>query len=518
MPLSRQRRVSAGTSIELVTIPNVELLEVGMDWETSTGTFTFTEDDLLSAVNAMADPAVRTPVGKLGHVDPRFDGDFSIGRFDNLRVTNNNQTLLSDWVGVPRWFAEITAAAYPRRSIEGRWDWETYTGNRWPFYLTAVALLGASYPAIATLEDIRAFWAGEPVVWQDVAASEDPPYMVRTERGMVGRADRVDAGADDGMKWKRKVDASTEVSDIVRAFYDSLDANQSWWWIRTVQVDPPQLIVDDDDGHLYRVGYTVKNDEVEFADPVMVKVQYEDVSDKKAAASTASWSSDATAVTYPTRDASRGATVSPRASEPTPEDPMNAEQKALIGLPADATDDQVTAKLTELAASATPPAKADEDADAAAAAEAAAKAAKDAADAAGTPATPEVPEGMVLVDAATLDELKRVTTEVSAKFASDETARRTAIVDAALKAGKFPKSRREHYDALMASTDPKVVENTEKLIAAMPAGLIPVGAAEVGTGGGDEIEGNAVEAYPAHWLPEVAARGNGAAPTIVTEA
>lgn len=517
MPLSRQRRIVHATSgIELVTIPNVELLEVGMDWETSTGVFTFTEDDLLSAANAMSDPAVRTPVAKLGHTDPRYDGDFSIGRFDNLRVNNNGQTLLSDWVGVPRWFAEIVPAAYPRRSIEGRWDWESYTGNRWPFYLTAVALLGERYPAIATIEDIRAFWAGEPVQWEEVAASEDPPYAVRCERGIVMRADQVEAsGEPNEMKWrKQNVDASVEVSDIVRAFYDSLDANQSWWWIRSVQVDPPQLIVDDDDGHLYRVGYTVKNDEVEFADPVAVKVQYEDVADKKAAAS---WASDSTAVTYPTRTASRGAIVSPRAAQDTPsEDSMNEAQKALIGLPADATDEQVTARLTELAASATPEPE------------------PTTPPAAPDPATPapadepktdestdvQIPDGMALVDAATLEQLKKGYAEVSAKMKTDESDRRKAIVDAAIKDGKFPRSRREHYDGLMASDDPKVVEHTEKLIASMSAGVIPVDA-EHGTGSGDLGEdGQTAEAYPASWLPEVAAaKANGSGrPTIQTEA
>lgn len=528
----RQIVWAADSGIELVTIPNVELMDVGEDWETSTGVFTFTSDDLQSACDALKDPSVRTPVLKFGHTDPRFDGDFSIGRVENLTITNNGQTLCGDYVGVPKWLAEIMASAYPRRSIEGRYDWETYTGNRWPFYLTAVALLGASYPAIATIEDIKAFWQGDPVEMVEVAASADPPYLVKCDRGIVGRVNRVEGSST--MKWRKGgVEAAVEVDDIRRTYYDQLEASQMWWWIRAIQIDPPQLIVDDDDGSLYRVGYKTSGDEVTFEDPVKVKVEYVDVpTGKKAAASAEdaqSWGLPGMVAAYPTREASRGATVTPRATSATPEDTMTPEQKALIGLPADADDAAVNAKLTELAQASTTEPEPDPDKTATPANPGTSQPAGPA----GPPPTPDpepatkpdegkvdVPEGMVLVDASTWEQVKSNAIAAGEKMATDEKARRKGIVDAALKEGKFPRSRREHYDNLMASDDPKVVAATESLIAAMEPGLIPVGA-EKGTGDGDvDANGNPAEAYPAGWLPEVVARGNsnGRPPTIVTEA
>jgi hypothetical protein len=142
----------------LVTLPNVELLEVGTDWATSTGTFDFDMEDLKSCIASQDDPAVRTPVVKLGHIDPRFDGQPAIGRIENLRLTNNDQTLVGDLVAMPLWLAKVMYTAYPRRSIEGNLDVTTRTGNTWDMVLTGVALLGTSYPAIDTLEDIQALW------------------------------------------------------------------------------------------------------------------------------------------------------------------------------------------------------------------------------------------------------------------------------------------------------------------------------------------------------------------------
>lgn len=520
----------ADSGIDLVTIPNVELLEVGMDWRTSTGIFTFTEEDLQSAVEAAEDPAIRTAVIKFGHTDPRFDGDFSIGRIDNLTITNNGQTLCGDYVGVPRWLAEIMPAAYPRRSIEGEWDVESYTGNRWPFKLTAVALLGARYPAISTIEDIREFWNGEPekIEAMMVEGESDDPSVSVTSHGIMFRAQPVEASEVPIFNRGGKTKASVEVEDVRRQFYDQLEIHQSWWWIRAIQIDPPQLIVDDDEGSLYRVGYSISGDEVSFDDPIRVKVEYKDVA-AKVAASFEQWGTDPAVTVYPTRDASVGATITPRASSTPSEEPMNEAQKALIGLPADATDEQVTAKLTELAATTatgggdggeggdgggtatpanpgvTPPAGNPED-----------PATKpDGGET--TDGTPKVPDGMVLVDAATLAELKTGLQQVQARTAAEETGRRKAVVDAALKDGKIPRARREHYDTLMASTDPEVVKQTEAILASMPSGLIPVDR-EHGEGDGDlGADGNAAEAYPAGWLPEVQARAGAERPVIVTE-
>lgn len=212
---------------------------------------------------------------------------------------------------------------------------------------------------------------------------------------------------------------------------------------------------------------------------------------------------------------------------------MNEAQKALIGLSAEATDEQVTARLTELAASATAgetegepkpgttpanpggpnPAGPPGDPTAPAPAPPTNPTPPKATMADGSP----VPDGMVLVDAATIEDLKNGMQEVRASAVQSETARRKGVVEAALREGKIPRSRREHYDSLMASTDPNVIKTTEEMLAAMPSGLVPVNA-EAGTGEFDATDGEPIEAYPAGWLPEVQARAGGERPVIVTEA
>jgi hypothetical protein len=145
----------------LVTVPNVELLEVGEDWDTSTGKFTWTHEDLVACIGALDDPAVRTPILKLGHMDPRFNGQPSFGRVENIHLSEDGMTIIGDLVGVPSWLADVMASAYPRRSIEGGSDVTTATGNKHAFVLTGLAVLGEQYPAITTLEDLQAVYAAE---------------------------------------------------------------------------------------------------------------------------------------------------------------------------------------------------------------------------------------------------------------------------------------------------------------------------------------------------------------------
>ena len=53
---------------ELVTIPNVPLVETGIDWPAGTGPVTFTPDDLYAAADAaLNDPAVKLPRMRFGH-------------------------------------------------------------------------------------------------------------------------------------------------------------------------------------------------------------------------------------------------------------------------------------------------------------------------------------------------------------------------------------------------------------------------------------------------------------------
>jgi hypothetical protein len=171
-----------GAVPEYVTIPDVELVGVGMRWDDR---MTFRFDHLADAVAAQYDPHIQRPRLTLGHTDPNFnpepekkhnpfielgDGWPAIGSIDNLHLTNDGAMLSGDLAEVPDWLAEVAASAYPTRSIEGayldgRWDVETEGGKHYGFVLTAVALGGIWRPAISDLEDLRRYLVeGEGVV------------------------------------------------------------------------------------------------------------------------------------------------------------------------------------------------------------------------------------------------------------------------------------------------------------------------------------------------------------------
>lgn len=234
--------------VELVTVPNVELCMVGDDWQASTGPVTITAEDLVAAVAAQDDPGLRTPVLKLGHVDPRFDGQPSIGRVCNLRTDGTGQVLLGDLVGVPAWIAEIIPSAWPSRSVEFCSNYQTGTGRTHDMALLGLALLGVQAPAIEGLADVAAL------------------YQVQAASAAAGQEVSVTLpGA--------ALAVATE--DVRRAYYDSLPGTQAYWWIRCMYLDPPELIVDDNNDHLYRVPYTVAADgTVTFGDSQEVVIEY----------------------------------------------------------------------------------------------------------------------------------------------------------------------------------------------------------------------------------------------------
>lgn len=137
------------------TIPGVELVKVGR-WEISNGVFRVTKVDLLSAIQAHEAGVMRKPVIKIGHDDSR-DNAPAMGYVDKLRLTEDGQTLLGDFVNVPTQLAELIPFAYPERSIEGFVDYyHQSTDTTWPLVLDAVALLGATGPGVADLKSLQA--------------------------------------------------------------------------------------------------------------------------------------------------------------------------------------------------------------------------------------------------------------------------------------------------------------------------------------------------------------------------
>jgi hypothetical protein len=537
----------------LVTVPNVELIEVGEDWETSTGVFTWGEDDLISGIESQEDPAVRTPVLKLGHVDPRFDGQPVFGRIMNMALTNNGQTLVGDLVGVPAWLAKVMWAAYPRRSFEGRVQYTTRTGNKWPLVVEALSLLGTAYPAINTLEDLQQMWGDVP---PPLYPAEDTDEILASEGSLI-RARRVEP-----VRWRKKNDertgevsaaagdvaqASVSLDEMRMAFYESLGPTQMWWWVRQVLVNPLQLVVDDDEGGLWLVDVTVGSDDtVTFGDPTQVKVEYVAAAKANGIARQgqfiASKFGDAKSAGGRVRSAtvppSQGGTTDPVTEEDTNDMKLTPEALAKIGLPADATEDQINEKLLALSddsggegnpqaqpetpatdptaqpATGTPTGTPDPVAtpgtgqpSTVAPSEGAPAAPAEGAPATGrTTEVPAVPEGMVLVDQ---DQWSTVQESIAASEAERRqraAEQRDEFIAAAVKDGKFPRSSMEKYKT-MWDNEIKASGNandTRGLIEQMAKGLIPTTQRGVAA----ETDPQVKASYPEAWRPARAGTGS----------
>lgn len=506
MNVSRLVHAALDTTVPqpaLVTVPNVQLLEVGEEWATSTGSFTFTSEDLVSCIQSQQDPSLRTPVVKLGHVDPRFDGQPSLGKIENMRLDNNNQTLVGDLVAMPLWLAQVMYTAYPRRSIEGQMSFTTRTGNTWPMVLTGVALLGDMYPAIDTLEDIQALWGATP----------PPLYLVQDVEEISASGSFFRARKAEDMT-RLKVNASSPVKaavglDAVRsAFYGSLDGPQSWWWIREVRVNPLTLIVDDDEGSLWEIPVTVSAaDEITFDAPKSVKVEY-------VAATGAPWAealpgqvvAAAHATPEETGRTSRPdpedtATLVPSSNAPMEENDLmlTEEELAALGLQPDATREQISAAImgkpeSEPSTDGNPLSQPETPSSDPAAQPATAPVP---APESVTPAT--IPAGMVLVDAAMLEEMRSGVAAAAGLVKRQETEDREKVLNDAIRAGKFPLGRKAHYGTLL-SADPI---GAKALIATLEPGLIPV--SESGEQGNDVAIAASNMAYPAGWAQTVEA-------------
>jgi hypothetical protein len=308
-------------------LKGVPLVSTGIDYKISTHPegFTISEDMLADAVLALNDPAIVEPRMKLGHQDPRFDsaefdGEPAVGRVENLELSNNGQTITGDYVTFD-WLAEMIPLAYPSRSVEAGMgvqpvfleNHETATGKKYRMVLTGVALLGITWPGCSTLDDLQLLSSGEGVT-------------VKPQGGQI--------------------EAAMNIEDVRTSYYDHLDALGSdyhWWWIRGMRLDPNELVVDDNDGHLFRVPFMVDGDGVGFREPVPVVVDYKDVPAEVAAgiyteALLGGRQEQGEVVLFASRAESR----------PESNEGGQMDRKKLcssLGLPEDATDGDIREKL-----------------------------------------------------------------------------------------------------------------------------------------------------------------------------
>lgn len=487
----------------LVTVPNVPICATGIEYPLSSGPATFIEEDLMDAVQSQDDPAIHSPRLKLGHIDPRFNGpEFdatpAFGKAVNMRLAENNQLLMSDWAGIPKWLADIMPIAYPNRSIEGNMEVETVTGHKWNLCIWRIALLGVQIPGVSVLEDLPMYYGNEMPPGVQVINPE-----TGEEVDVAGAAIRANAGG-------RPVQAAIAVEDIRRAYYEQLDADQMWWWIRSMYLDPNELIVDDESGTLYRVPFDVKGEEVTFNDPVEVKIKFVDASagrqstERRAIALVASAGREV--ATWTERTASRPET---NKEGSTVDKVIIQSLRAAHGLsetdlPDDANEEQIKAAITAgvgeggaQPAPVTPPPAVPP-----APEETEETEEKDEKDDKGVQAA-SVPKGMVVVPAdqwAAVQAGAQAATKLAAK---DEAEERDSKIAAACKVGKIRPADKQSMVNLHASNK----EAFDRLLTAKveEGGLAP-GLYPVTEAGGNPplpeesgIEGAGV-AYDASWL------------------
>lgn len=157
--------------MEYVTVPDVELLALGIGWPTAPVKSDITLENLVDVVvAAMEDPLVRKPRVKLGHAklqpdeegftelgdfDPFWNGAPIFGSIDNLRLNDQGTKVLGDMVEVPAWLADAMPSAWPSRSCEWTGPVLTEAGKSYSMVMTACSLLGEREHAIRNLADVR---------------------------------------------------------------------------------------------------------------------------------------------------------------------------------------------------------------------------------------------------------------------------------------------------------------------------------------------------------------------------
>lgn len=454
--LTPLRGLSTLRRVELVVIPAVPILEVGMDYPLASGPHTFTESDLKAAAEAFAtDPAVKAPRVKIDSLAKAWNldedshgGEPAFGWADNLRVSDDGQTLLAD-MHVPDWLASAMEWAFPSRSIEAPpRGWQSPTGRTHDLVITAVALLGTDWPGCTTLEDFRDVLAKGPDL---MPSPEGEPIIARMPT---------------------QVRASIDTELVARRFIDAVDngdvtvpdgVNRYDVWIRSVKLDdsgrPYLKVVDESSGDLYRVDVTVTGNDVSFG--ALVPIVEQDVAlaanTPRPPAPLRAW-------------ANMAESRPPQSQEDGPMAGLDlAALRTRLGLPEDADEAAINQALAESQPEPTPEP------------ESALEPEREP-----TPEpTPEaqVPEGFTLIDTATLETLRvgaENGTAIAARFAKQE---RDETIVAAVRRGRIAVAARSDFEKRW-DRDP---EGTRKLLTAkiedggLPDNIIPTAMREIGT-------------------------------------
>jgi hypothetical protein len=468
---------------------------------------------LADAVDAQNDPAIKLPRLRLGHEglnDPDWDGEPAIGVVSNMRLEQSGHTIVGDYENIPEWLALALPSAYPGRSIDGEVGVVTNTGHNYGLVITGLALLGVRWPGVSTLDDIRALYA------------KDMPDNVKVYT--TEEVDEVTVAAAG-----TPITARLDVDVVRRQYYNSLEGSDIWnIWIRGQYYDPDELIIEDEStGDLFRVPYTINGQEVEFGDKVAVIEEFIDKpkQPEKAEALRAAMIGinmyHKPVAVYATRDESRK-DIEVAAETQTPEaqqlqvDPVALRR--LMGLGDDSSDEELQAALTDAGFVTMPGGEGGTTApgseqpgtnDSGASTPGNDTADNNAPDGSNDPSTAQptttaASTGMRTLDEATYQQLVSDAAAGRQAFDRQQNDDRDSVINAAIKAGKIPPSRRDHYVTAWAG-DPEGIRNLLTAAAdkgGLAPGLVPVKE----EGAAPSNEDLTVEAYPSHWLPEVEAR------------
>lgn len=509
-------------TVTLVTVPDVPIVSTGT-YQLASGETTFSAEDLADAVQAAQDATVPAARIKLGHSDPRFDeaiasgeldGEPAFGTVQNLRLTADGQTVLGDYCDVPEWLAEMLPSSYPGRSIEGGFGYTAPSGRSYRLVIARVALLGITWPGVTSLADLR-----EVLEQNGQADAELEPVEAASDSFVLARVARV---GDNTPRNTRDVAAGLDLGNVRMQFCGDIDSgevpqvpddqpqsddvgSQMWWWPRSVRVEDDGtlcLIVDDDEGHLIRIPFTVTQGDLIYGQPEIVIEQYVPVTEDPdeavpvaaRARTLASWPV-IRAASRPSNQPTEVTTMRINGS-----DVDGAALRQRLQLAADAEDAAVYEALG-LTPEPQPEAVVPPET---------------------VPTAPQLPDGMVVIDEATLAELRTGAESgvaVAARLAQED---RDTVIRAAVQDGKFPVSRREHYET-MWQRDP---DGTRTLLTAsveqggLAKGLVPTRGLETGRAGDGENEPAHVdqehEAFMARHFPQASARLRGDRPVLRT--
>jgi hypothetical protein len=507
------------------TIKQVPIVMAGVEYQLSTGPATFTPEDVQDFVASQDDPAIVPPRLKIGHTSVLSsdeaqgilrdgdDGAPALGKVVDIWYDENQMMAIGDYVGVPGWLAAIMPFAYPNRSIEGFQEAQTVSGHTWGLVVHAVALLGVVWPGCSTLEDLPLLYGEEP----------PPGVEVVDQDGQEVDLNAVAASRRRPATAATPVAAAVNVDDVRRAYYGQLDSAQYWWWIRAIYIDPNELIVDDDEGQLYRVAFSINGDEVEFQDPQEVRIQYVDAANSpqsrslRAALSTALAAEPARiAASYTSREESR-ITASEEDNSMTRAQRI-AAARARLGLtaeqlPDDATDAQLTAAV--LSAAEAPNEEPGEPSPTPATTEPGVEVpepeepgpAGSPAEPGGEPTSASLPAGMVAVPAATWAEVQRNAAAGAQVAQTAQTQADEQEIAAALRDGKIRPAEVPSYRNMYATAATREIAHRMLTASVDDGGLMPnlVPVAERGdapptSGPGGDTSGAVDASYDETWL------------------